>query len=61
MLPFSPDAMSESEYEGEEKVELELPQDVDTRGQMKGQRTKIRYSFHVSIPHVLYSDLYCLG
>ena len=38
---FSPGALSESEYE-EDPVELELAQDLNSRGLMKGQKSKLR-------------------
>uniref|UniRef100_A0A914DKM5 Brix domain-containing protein n=1 Tax=Acrobeloides nanus TaxID=290746 RepID=A0A914DKM5_9BILA len=38
---LNPGALSESEYE-EEQVEVDLPQDLKTRGCKKGQKTKIR-------------------
>lgn len=41
LLVFSPGQLSESEFEGEQK-EVELAQDLSTRGCRKGQKTNIR-------------------
>jgi len=38
---LNPGVQSDSEFEGEQ-VELKLPQDIRQRGQLKGQKTKIR-------------------
>lgn len=42
---FSPGALSESEQELEQD-EVELPQEVNTRGLTKGQSTKLRFFFN---------------